>query len=234
LHIHVLEVDLRHTNLVLEARVTDDPDGARPAEAQLVKPEAVADQVGVISAVNANAFNALPNEKGKRDTNWREAMPVDILAWVRHAGQDRSAPQAGYGNFWMDQAGRARIGPVAGSKEATEAVAGFNILMQGGAIKGTPDAVLHPRTAVGVDKEGRRVWLVVVDGRQKGYSEGMTCYEMAGLLQRMGCWDALNLDGGGSSVMMLRQRDGHLGVINRPSGGATRPLPVMIVLKDRP
>ena len=233
LHIHVLQVDLSQSTLALETRIADDPDGAGPAEAELVQPETLATQTIVIAAVNANAFGALPDAKGQRDTHWHEGMPVDIDGWARHAGQDRSGPQAGYGNFWVDREGRAHVGAVVGTNEAMEAAAGFSLLVQGGAMVAGPDVPLHPRTAVGVDKAGRRVWLVVVDGRRKGYSEGVTCHELAGIMQRLGCWDALNLDGGGSSVMMLKQSGGPLGIVNRPSGDTTRPIPVMILLKRK-
>lgn len=75
----------------------------------------------------------------------------------------------------------------------------------------------HPRTAVGL-KEDALLW-VVVDGRQPGYSEGMSLDELAELLLNAGCKDALNLDGGGSSTMFVRGA-----VVNRPSDGRERPI----------
>ncbi len=233
LHVHILEVDLTQAGLVLEARIADDPDGDGPAEAELLKPLVLAAHATAIAAVNANAFGALPDENGNRENRWRAGMPVEICGWARHAGVDRSTAHDRYGNFWTDETGRAHVGAMIKADGAVEAVGGFNIVIKDGSIVGRPDNTLHPRTAVGVDKEGRRVWLVVVDGRQKGYSEGMSCYELAELMQGMGCWNALNLDGGGSSVMMLRQSDGQLAVVNRVSGGTTRPVPVMIVLRER-
>jgi len=59
----------------------------------------------------------------------------------------------------------------------------------------------HPRTAVGL-KDDALLW-VVVDGRQPGYSEGMTIDELAEFLLNAGCKDALNLDGGGSSTLFV-------------------------------
>lgn len=231
LHIHVLQADLRHTALVMESRIAADPDGVGPAEAQLQKPEELAAQPAVIAAINANAFGSLPDAKGQRDTHWHEGMPVDIVGWARHAGLDRSGPQTGNANFWIDGDHRAHVGAVAASNAAAEAVAGFSLLLRNGAVVAGTDAVLHPRTAVGVDKDGRHVWWVVVDGRRTAYSEGMSCHELAEYMQRLGCQDALNLDGGGSSVMMLKRDGGSLSVVNRPSGDATRPVPVMILLK---
>ena len=73
----------------------------------------------------------------------------------------------------------------------------------------------HPRTAVGVSRDGHTVFLVVVDGRRGG-SRGLNLYELADFLADIGAHDAVNLDGGGSSAMYLRRAGG---VINAPSGG---------------
>jgi uncharacterized protein YigE (DUF2233 family) len=60
----------------------------------------------------------------------------------------------------------------------------------------------HPRTAVGVSRDGTTVWLAVVDGRQPGHSRGADLYQLGEFMLGLGCWDVLNLDGGGSSVMV--------------------------------
>ena len=77
--------------------------------------------------------------------------------------------------------------------------------------------VRHPRTAVGLSRDGRRMFLVVVDGRRPGYSVGMTLPELAALMIEMGAHTALNLDGGGSSTMAIRPRGDDVRVVNRPS-----------------
>jgi hypothetical protein len=59
--------------------------------------------------------------------------------------------------------------------------------------------------------------MVAVDGRQPGYSEGMTLYEFADLFVELGCSDAMNLDGGGSTTMVVRDR-----LMNSPSSGYQR------------
>ena len=86
----------------------------------------------------------------------------------------------------------------------------------------TSERVLHPRTAVGVSKDGRTVYLVVVDGRQKGLSEGITLVELAAWMKRLGCWDAINLDGGGSSTLVVKQPDGSPRIVNSIPGGIQR------------
>lgn len=69
----------------------------------------------------------------------------------------------------------------------------------------------HPRTAVGVTKDNRLI-AVVVDGRHSE-SSGMTIEELTILMTALGCEDAMNLDGGGSSTMWVKNR----GVVNHPS-----------------
>lgn len=71
----------------------------------------------------------------------------------------------------------------------------------------------HPRTMVGVDRSGF-VWLAVIDGRQES-SVGMTFMELQRLADRLELTDALNLDGGGSSTMVVRGK-----IVNKPSDAA--------------
>ena len=73
----------------------------------------------------------------------------------------------------------------------------------------------HPRTGIGLT--GKQLFLVTVDGRQPGYSAGMTLREFATLFVNLGCTDAMNLDGGGSTTMVIRGQ-----VVNSPSDGRER------------
>jgi hypothetical protein len=79
----------------------------------------------------------------------------------------------------------------------------------------------HPRTAIGYTESQEVIFLVTVDGRQPGYSEGMTLPELAEFMccrlaeyanSGANAYQALNLDGGGSTTMVVRQQ-----VVNRPS-----------------
>ncbi len=72
-------------------------------------------------------------------------------------------------------------------------------------------AARHPRTAVGVRADGR-ILLVTVDGRQPELSVGMTIAELASLLIELGAVEAVNMDGGGSTAMVVRGE-----VVNSPS-----------------
>lgn len=74
----------------------------------------------------------------------------------------------------------------------------------------------EPRTAIGTNRNGRYVYLVVVDGRQPFYSEGATFRELASLLIDQGAYIAMSLDGGGSSTMVVEGQDGRPTILNSP------------------
>ena len=83
--------------------------------------------------------------------------------------------------------------------------------------------IRHPRTAVGWNKDF--IFLVEVDGRQLDLSVGMTFPELADYLLKLGCQDAVNLDGGGSATLWF------LGAVrNSPSEGQERPAANALVL----
>lgn len=81
------------------------------------------------------------------------------------------------------------------------------------------DAASHPRTAIGIADGGKTVYLLVVDGRRYTYSNGMYLRTLAENFLALGCTEALNLDGGGSSTFIV---DGK--VLNWPNdnGGEER------------
>jgi hypothetical protein len=74
----------------------------------------------------------------------------------------------------------------------------------------------QPRTAVALDQRGRRLIIVVVDGRQPNYSEGATLAELAGILLAKGGYTGMNLDGGGSSTLAVEGSGGRPALLNTP------------------
>ena len=100
------------------------------------------------------------------------------------------------------------------------AISGDRMLVDRGEIPaGLDNTVLEPRTAIGTNANGRWMILIVVDGRQPGYSEGCTLYELAEMLIKYGgVHNAINLDGGGSSAMVI-EKDGEPDVVNSPIEG---------------
>ena len=109
------------------------------------------------------------------------------------------------------------------SRHVAMAVTGNTFILRDGVRVSKDDVDMHPRTAVALDRDTGQLMLLVVDGRQT-FSRGMTMKELAELFQRLGAEDALNLDGGGSSIMLAKQADGSLAVLNSPSDGHPRPV----------
>ena len=81
---------------------------------------------------------------------------------------------------------------------------------------------LNPRTALGVSQDRRFLILLTIDGRQYGYSEGALDWETGEWLRQFGAWDGINLDGGGSTEMVVADSQGAPVILNRPSDGQER------------
>jgi hypothetical protein len=121
---------------------------------------------------------------------------------------------------------------------ATAAIGGGPLLVHAGkALKIRPPSTdayeyssmfeRHPRTGFGWSR--RYYFLLVVDGRQDGLSIGMTLEELGAYLARLGCEEAMNLDGGGSSTLWAVGR-----VRNSPCDGRERPLANGVVVLRKP
>ena len=119
--------------------------------------------------------------------------------------------------------------------KATLALGGGPVLVRNGkeeawpSKKGIADYVQprHPRTAIGFN--ARYLYLVAVDGRQPELSVGMSLVELASLLKQIGCTDALNLDGGGSTTFWLNGK-----VMNSPSDKHERAIANALVILRAP
>lgn len=137
--------------------------------------------------------------------------------------------------FWIDKSGNAHItsaqecNAAFAAKNVLEAVAGFGDIFENGhARSGLDDITRASRTAIGIKADGTVVMLMV-DGRQAPYSVGMTMAEVAAAMETLGCVQAVNLDGGGSSTFAT-QREGEpenstsagLNLRCRPSDGYER------------
>jgi len=116
------------------------------------------------------------------------------------------------------------------------AVGGGPVLLQNGEIKISNNEEMmfagkaidnkEPRTAMGYTKEGKLV-ILVVQGRYPGISEGATLPEEARIFKELGCWEALNLDGGGSSCLLINGKN----TIEPSTKGVQRPVPAVFLIK---
>lgn len=97
------------------------------------------------------------------------------------------------------------------------AISGDRMIIENGkVVKNLADAAPNPRTAIGIGKNARWLIWMVVDGRQPGYSEGVSLPELAELLLSHGAIDGANMDGGGSSAMVIRGVDGKPRILSSP------------------
>ena len=76
----------------------------------------------------------------------------------------------------------------------------------------------YPRTVIGIDQTGTKVFMLVADGRKPQHSRGLTMKECAAVLLPYGCYNAMACDQGGSSCMYVEK----FGIVNRPADGGER------------
>lgn len=126
---------------------------------------------------------------------------------------------------------RVRLTTTSTRPGAQAEVCGSTRLLRGGRLTGVDRRWLHPRTAVGIDRDARRLFLLVADGRSRR-SAGLTLHQLAGQLRALGSDEALNLDGGGSSTMVAPDARGRTGVRNQPSDGRERRVPNALVVRS--
>ena len=151
--------------------------------------------------------------------------------------------------FWIDGSGAAHItsaqecNAALAAGNVLEAVASFGDIFENGhARSGLDNTTRASRTAIGIKADGTVVMLMV-DGRQAPYSVGMTMAEVGAAMEALGCVQAVNLDGGGSSTFAT-QREGEsenntsagLTLRCRPSDGYERKVSntIMVLSKAQP
>lgn len=188
--------------------------------------------INVVGAINAGAYDM---------SNGRPSGAFIM------SGTPINAPTGT--TFWIDKSGDAHITDAQKCNAALaegnvrEAVAGFGDIFENGhARSGLDNSTRASRTAIGIKADGTVV-MFMVDGRQAPYSVGMTMAEVAAAMEDLGCEQAVNLDGGGSSTFAT-QREGEsendttagLTLRCRPSDGYERKVSntVMVLSAAKP
>jgi MYXO-CTERM domain-containing protein len=195
---HVLKIDLTSAEIQLVA--TKEADRGRTTTS-------AANTMGAVAAVNGDYFTV-------------SGFHPAGLAMGDGALWSMSADTAASGFLAFSRVGERTYASISPPPEvidgasldpATQGVIGGRpLLLSAGAAPGTFDCgdpaaqacVRAPRTAVGLSADGNTLWLVVVDGWQQR-SSGMTAAELAAFLKQLGVFDALALDGGSASSMVL-------------------------------
>lgn len=221
----VARVNLTDPRISLRVALTDDrdPDGAGPCTGQLDTVTSAARKHDFVLTLNASFFSApqvtLPAGRKARYVVGNCGTPVGFHA---SSGKVISQPKdAGLrAVFVVDQDGRPDILDRVQTlpPNIREAVSGNVMVLKGGeVVPHAKDTARHPRSVVALSRDRKTLFLVAIDGRQIA-SRGATYAELGELLKRLGAEDALNLDGGGSTALVLKDPyTGAHGVMNRPS-----------------
>lgn len=219
LRIWVAKIDLTAPGVRITATEPAKPSGADAKFETLCQNTLeFAQNRGVQLAFNASAFGPMRVHAGE---------PMDVVGLAVDDGCvfSQVVDNRNFGAMFISRDGRVSLkAPPLSPDEAWDVIPGFRMLVDDGRLAvsdqeaNTDFGNVNPRTAVAVDANGKTLWIVIVDGRQKDVSAGMTLVELAALFLNLGVHDALNLDGGGSSTMVLESKTGTFGVVNTPVG----------------
>lgn len=220
----VAEIDLTAPKVHLRvARGGPDPDGEGPWQTTLLPPTQIAAREGFDFVINGDFFIA----KGVNDGEGTNAA-FRAGQWARMEG-----PAMTDGHTWSASTNARPALVIHRDRSVTietiqrpgdddwQVIGGNVILVKDGVIVPHAAQTRHPRTVAGLDSSGHRLVLLLVDGRKPGVAVGMSYDEAAAEMLRLGCRQALNLDGGGSSIMAVR-RSGQWTILNQPTDGRER------------
>jgi exopolysaccharide biosynthesis protein len=141
--------------------------------------------------------------------------PVDPIGIAVSQGVRYSSETDNEPTLYISATNQARFNVQIG--KLYNAISGNRTLVRNGKVPTTfDDGQLDPRTALALDRASRHLILIVIDGRQPGYSEGVTLVELAEIIIFHGGYNAINLDGGGSSTMVIESSVGTPKVLNSP------------------
>lgn len=208
-----------------------DPDGEGEWETILKPVPVIAKNEGFDIAINGDFFSHLGGKDAEGAAALKEFKgdtPASVSGAAVSDGKVWSKTDEGRPAFVVTKSGKLLIVPSNKvPKDAEEAIAGSDVLVKNGEDVATREGSLsktrHPRTAIGFRDGGKTLVLLVVDGRKKGVAEGMTFADLAAEMLRLGCDEAVNLDGGGSSTLVFRDsRKNEAQVMNAPSDGRPR------------
>lgn len=221
--VNILEIDVTAPGVKFEM---SPGNGDAPGEITRGTTRKFVDSIGAQIGINVGFYDTKANYGG---------LNTDLMHLAASKGDVYSPAHGDEWIFDVSPDGKPRIAKADGKDAATaagvkvhNAAGGNQPMLANGEVVAPPDSgytkALNPHTAVGVSKDKTKVYLVTVDGRQNGYSEGMRTDEMARLMLQFGAWDAINFDGGGSTTMVIddtdnKTQDAHL--LNSPSDNSS-------------
>ena len=229
-------VDLTQPGTVVRvARGGADPDGDGPWQTTLMQPTKIADREKFDVVINGDFFEHFQGKDAEGQaalSQFKVATMARVTGIAETDGVVWAKAKKDMAMLVIDARGKASIAiGMEPPHAAKQAIAGHDTLVRDGKnvapasqrpgfVKGP-----HPRTAVGIKDHGNTLILVVVDGRKKGVATGMSLAELAEVFVAQRAEEAINLDGGGSSVLAIRDPKTHqMVILNHPSDGRERPV----------
>ena len=221
----IAEVDL--TNPKIHLRVSGggpDPDGPGKWQTTLLQPTKIAEREKFDLVINGDFFTAKGVNDGEGTNSHFAASQWATVAGV--AVTDGKAWSGGTNNrpgFVIHSDHTAGIEMLQqAAPDNWEVISGNVMLVHDGKVVSHTNPQRHPRTVVGLDASGHKLTILVVDGRKPSIAAGMTYNELGAEMLKLGCKEALNLDGGGSSVIAIRDAAGAMKILNAPTDGHER------------
>lgn len=204
-----------------------------------------------IKVLSKNKDNALYGDVCMYDSNWSKKtlgnsifpdmaeiiVTNGIVTGIRVGQEPTDMPKDGYILVGRNQAkdillNNFRVGDrvtveefsIPDFEEIKSAVGGGAILVKDGQVQAFSHNITgeHPRTAIGINKDRTEVIMVTVDGRHSSF-KGVSQDRLARIMIELGAYEALNLDGGGSTTMVISPQNTEKPiVVNYPSDGGQR------------
>jgi exopolysaccharide biosynthesis protein len=158
-----------------------------------------AKKINVVAAVNATPWSP-----------WRAPFThtyADRMGFLVSDGTVVMPPDGKRPSLIVTADGKVDLATITADADISnikQAVSGFGFVLKNGKSSGGNKA-LAPRTGYGLSKDKRYLYIFVADGRQPKYSMGLTHREVGDFLSFLGAYNGLNMDGGGSSTMIIRK-----------------------------
>ncbi|MEQ7799946.1 phosphodiester glycosidase family protein [Pedobacter sp. ASV1-7] len=219
MQLFILKIDLNNPNLSMEVGTPfNKPEFSKQTVLNMAKGVDAAGHK-IVAGINGDFYNTTT------------LIPVGILhknsQVIKNTFSDNtSVPQQGLSFFAILNDGKPYIGYKSDystiSPQIKQATGGGIVFLKDGKVITQSILNIDPRTAIGYTADGF-VYIIVADGRNPAYSNGLTYAEMSTMMKAFDVKDALNLDGGGSSTFMIRNpASTSMEVRNSPSDGTQR------------